>query len=369
MPLLRSVDAVMPVLEHVPLAPLTSLGVGGPARWFVRAGSVPEIMAADRFRRSRNLPVFVLGGGSNVVVADRGFEGLVLQVNLKGVAWRRVAGDTIVTAGAGEAWDDIVAGAVERGLAGVECLSGIPGTVGGTPIQNVGAYGQEVADTIECVTVYELSESRTRLLSARDCGFSYRTSRFKAGDAGGLIVCKVRFRLRPGRPTLTYPELAARLGQDGATSPSLENTREAVLAVRRLKGMVIDPADPETRSVGSFFLNPVITEDHRERIAAAAGTPPPGFPAPGGRVKVPAAWLIERAGFTRGQADGPVAISTRHTLALVNRGGATARDVLRMAATIKRRVGDRFDVWLRPEPTFVGLAGDGDLEMLMKANP
>lgn len=362
-------DQGVAITERVPLAPLTTLGVGGCARWFARAGSMDGIAAADRFRRERSVPLFVLGGGSNIVVADEGFDGFVLLAGVKGVLWRRLAGETVVTAGAGDTWDDLVSGAVARGLAGLECLSGIPGSVGGTPIQNVGAYGQEVAGTIDRVAVYDLSDASARELTAAECGFSYRSSRFKTHDQGRFVVAHVTFRLRPGPPTLSYPDVADGLGVAGIREPSLADVRQTVLAIRRRKGMVLDAADPDARSVGSFFVNPVITEAHRDRIAALAGARPPGFAAPDGRVKIPAAWLVERAGFERGLADGAVAISSKHTLALVNRGGATARDVLRLASRIKRRVADRFDVWLRPEPVFVGFGRNDDLDVLQKANP
>jgi UDP-N-acetylmuramate dehydrogenase len=291
----------------------------------------------------------------------------VLAMGLTGVTTAKDGDDTLVTAGAGEPWDGVVEAAVAHGLAGVECLSGIPGTVGGTPIQNVGAYGQEVARVIERVTVVDRDDGGERVFGAGECGFAYRTSRFKGADTGRFLVCAVTFRLRPGPATADYPDLAAELRRAGAAG-TVRDVRQAVLAVRRRKGMVLDSTDPDTRSVGSFFLNPVLGAADRERIASIAGEAPPGFGAPDGAMKVPAAWLIERSGVRRGDVVGGAAISSRHTLAIVNRGGATADDVLRLAARVKRAVVDRFGVWLRPEPIFVGLDGDERVNFLQRTH-
>ncbi len=348
----------------VRLATLCTLEVGGPARWFARATSVDDVRAAHAWAAARGVPLLPIGGGSNLVVADAGVEGLVLAMGLTGVTTARDGDDTLVTAGAGEPWDAVVETAVSGGLAGVECLSGIPGTVGGTPIQNVGAYGQEVARVIERVSVVDRGDGGDRAFGPGECGFAYRTSRFKRDDAGRFLVCGVTFRLREGPATADYPDLAAELRSSGARRPSVRDVREAVLAVRRRKGMVLDPGDPDTRSVGSFFLNPVLGDADRERIASIAGEAPPAFGVDGGRKKVPAAWLIERSGVRRGDAEGRAAISSRHTLALVNRGGATADEVLRLAARVKRAVVDRFGVWLRPEPIFVGLDEDERVNFL-----
>jgi UDP-N-acetylmuramate dehydrogenase len=352
---------------NVALAALGTLGVGGPARWFLRATHADEVAVARRWCEEQNIPWLVLGGGSNVVIADRGFDGLVLQMGITGTTTSRDGEESLITAGAGESWDGLVDTIVRRGLAGVECLSGVPGTVGGTPIQNVGAYGQEVSNTIEQVTVYDCVEHRVRTLRASECGFSYRMSRFKAGDQGRFVVCDVTFRMRSGPPTATYADIADYLKRSTITDPSLSTVRDAVLSIRRSKGMVVDAHDPDSRSVGSFFMNPVVTAANRQRVASIAGEPPPGFPMENGRVKIPAAWLIERAGFHKGHADGAVGISTKHPLALVNRGGATAADVLRLARAVKQGVGDRFGVWLRPEPIFVGFEADPDVEFLMRA--
>ena len=338
----------------VPLAPLSTLGVGGAARWFARATSVSDVIAAHGWAAARGAALFVLGGGSNLVIADEGFDGLVLQVALGGVRAAVEGEDTIVTAGAGELWDPLVDFTVSRELAGIECLSGIPGTVGGTPIQNVGAYGQEVASSIELVTAFDRREQRTVMLSASECGFAYRMSRFKQHDTGRFVVCEVAFRLRPGAGTATYPDLVEYLSRDGVASSGVRDVREAVLAVRRRKGMVIDTTDPDTRSVGSFFMNPVVDRATFERI----GTSTPHFAMETGEVKIPAAWLIERSGFGRGHIDGAVGLSTKHPLAIINRAGATARNVVRFARRIKTSVRDRFGINLRPEPVFVGFNAD-----------
>jgi UDP-N-acetylmuramate dehydrogenase len=364
---LPSGDGSLLPRERVPLKSLGTLGVGGPARWFFRAERAEDVAAAHCWCDERREPMFVLGGGSNLVVSDEGVAGLALQIGLRGTTFTETSGVTLVTAGAGESWDALVSAIVARGLAGVECLSGIPGTVGGTPIQNVGAYGQEVADTIERVTVFDRIEQKIRSLEAEDCAFSYRMSRFKAQDAGRFVVCDVTFRLRPGAPTSTYADVAAHLERMDLPHPSLSDVRQAVLSIRRLKGMVLDERDPDSRSVGSFFMNPVMADADRERVASIAGEAAPGFAMSDGRVKIPAAWLIERAGFRKGHADGAVGISTKHPLALVNRGGATAGDVLRLATAVKRGVVDRFGVWLKPEPVFVGFGSSPDVAFLMKA--
>jgi UDP-N-acetylmuramate dehydrogenase len=351
-------------VDAQPLAPLTTLGVGGPARWLLRARTVADVERAHRWSTSSGAPLFILGGGSNLVVADEGFDGLVVHVDVRGRDHAREGTDTLVIVGAGESWDETVADCVARGLAGLECLSGIPGTVGGTPIQNVGAYGQEVANCIDQLTAFDREHGALRTLTGHDCRFSYRTSRFKQADSGRFVICTVTFRLRAGLPTTAYPDITEHLARAGVSAPDVEHVRNAVLAVRRRKGMVIDPGDPDTRSVGSFFMNPVVAANVRDRVGGLAGAHPPAFPADGGRVKLPAAWLIERAGFRRGDTDGNVGISTKHTLALVNRGGATARDVLRFAARIKRGVLDRFGISLRPEPVFVGFSRNHDLEFL-----
>ena len=364
---MASPEPAFAVREHVPLQPLSTLGVGGQARWFARADSDQDVAAIHHWSGERGLPLFVLGGGSNVIVSDDGYHGLVLFMAITGLTMTEAVGETILESGAGESWDRVVASAVARGLSGIECLSGIPGTVGGTPIQNVGAYGQEVATVIERVFAFDRSRSEPTMLAPADCQFSYRMSRFKAEDAGRFIVCGVSFRLTRSAPALTYPELVSELERRGGSSPGPASIREAVLAIRRRNGMVLDSADPDTRSVGSFFMNPVVTRDDVERVAALAGERVPGFAAPSGHVKIPAAWLIERSGLHKGSGGPTVGLSTKHPLAIVNRGGATTRDVLRFAVQVKRAVLDWCGISLRPEPVFVGLEGDEDAEFLRKA--
>jgi UDP-N-acetylmuramate dehydrogenase len=361
---LPSTDVLRGALEAQPLAPLTTLGVGGSARWLLRAHTRDDVDRAHRWSQSNGVPLFVLGGGSNLVIADEGFDGLVVHVDVRGRTHATDGQDMLVTVGAGEPWDETVEDCVARGLAGVECLSGIPGTVGGTPIQNVGAYGQDVARSIDRLTAYDRAAATVCTLTRDECAFSYRTSRFKTTDSDRFVIADVTFRLRPGPPTATYPDIVEYLARAGVSTPDVRDVRNAVLAVRRRKGMVIEPGDADTRSVGSFFMNPVVPERDRDRVSTVAGAQPPAFPADRGRVKLPAAWLIERAGFGRGDADGNVGISTKHTLALINRGGATARDVLRFAARIKHGVLGRFGISLRPEPVFVGFDRNHDLEFL-----
>ena len=353
--------------ERVPLEPFSTLGVGGPARWFARTDTREDVAAIHQWCVDHDLPLFVLGGGSNIVVADEGFNGFVMQMAVMGMSLTAESDDTIVAAGAGESWDRLVGVAVGERLSGVECLSGIPGTVGGTPIQNVGAYGQEVASVIERVVAFDRVQSVLTELKPADCRFSYRMSRFKSDDDGRFIVCGVSFRLTQSRPTLTYPDLVAELDRRRVASPGPADVRDAVLAIRRRKGMVLDAGDPDTRSVGSFFMNPVVTLDDRERIRDLAGDRVPGFATTDNRVKIPAAWLIERAGVRKGHGAGTVGLSTKHPLAIVNRGGATTGEVIRFASQVKRAVIDWCGVWLRPEPVFVGLDEDRDVEFLKKA--
>jgi len=344
---------------------MSTLGVGGAARWFLRATSADVVASANAWAAEHGVPLFILGGGSNLVVADDGLDGLVMQIAMTGIESSSAGGEQLVTAAAGESWDDLVAYVVQRGLAGVECLSGIPGTVGGTPIQNVGAYGQEVSHVIDHVTVFDRQELATIRLVAADCAFNYRMSRFKRDDAARFIVCAVTFRLHAGPPTLAYPDVIEQLARDGVTAPTVRDARNVVLKIRRRKGMVLDTGDPDTHSVGSFFMNPVVPAAMADRIVSRHGDGMPCYAMSNGGVKIPAAWLIERSGFTRGHADGAVGLSTKHTLAIVNRGQATARDVVRFAGHIKRAVLDRFGISLCPEPVFVGFSDEPDVAFLM----
>jgi UDP-N-acetylmuramate dehydrogenase len=337
--------------ERVALAPFTTLGIGGPARWFARATHAEHLAPPSR---SEAEPLFVLGGGSNLVISDEGFNGLVLQIAIGGVETHSDGENVIVSAGAGESWDSLVEFAVRQDLAGIECLSGIPGTVGGTPIQNVGAYGQEVATVIEWVAAFDRVTRAAVRLSRDDCGFAYRMSRFKREDAGRFMISEVAFCLKPGAPpTVTYPDVVDYLAQQNVQCATAQQVRDAVLRIRRRKGMVLDAADSDTRSVGSFFMNPVVDRTTFERVG-----PAPHYLMDNDTVKIPAAWLIEQSGFARGHTDGAAGLSTKHPLAIVNRGGAKARDVLRLASRIKRSVRERFNVNLRPEPVFVGFSPD-----------
>jgi UDP-N-acetylmuramate dehydrogenase len=343
-------------LEHAPLAPHCTLGIGGPARYLIEAADEPTAAEAVGWAAERGLPVRVLGGGSNLVVADEGVDGLVLKIALRGVSTRDVAGAVEVTAAAGEPWDELVGHTVERGWAGLECLSGIPGLVGATPIQNVGAYGQEVSDTVSAVRAFDRGRGGVVTLAPAECGFDYRDSLFKRGAPGRYVVLAVTYRLRPGgAPNVRYADIARDLEARGLARPSLAEVRETVLKVRRSKSMVIEPGDPNARSCGSFFLNPIVDAPTLAAVdARAAELSMPRWPQPDGRVKLSAAWLIERAGFTRGQVDGPVGLSTRHTLAIVCHDGARARDVAAFARRVRAGVEARFGVRLHPEPIFWG---------------
>ena len=354
----------MLVEENKPLAPFTTFGIGGPARWFVEAASEDDVMEAAAWARERGLALFVLGGGSNLLVSDDGFLGLVLRVGLRGVAADAVerAGQKIYSVAAGEDWDGFVERAVRDRCAGMECLAGIPGTAGGTPVQNVGAYGQEVASVIERVRAFDREEHAYVEFSAAECGFAYRRSRFNTEDRGRYIVTRVDYRLTPGgAPTLRYADLQRALAESGTAgaTPSLAEVAVAVRRVRLSKGMLLVEGDPDCRSAGSFFKNPVVSEDEVRRVAECCAKEPPRFPAgvgPGNlaQVKLPAAWLIEQAGFTKGYALGAAGVSSRHTLALINRGGATAREILELAGQIAAAVEVRFGIELEMEPVMVG---------------
>lgn len=342
--------------EHAPLGPRTTLGVGGPARYLVEAKSESDVLEALRWADQHGVTVRVLGGGSNLVVADAGFEGLVLVVALRGIELSSVAGDAVLCARAGEPWDDVVACAVARGLAGLEGLSGIPGCAGATPIQNVGAYGQEVAETISSVRVVDRTTFASLELGAKECGFAYRDSFFKSQAPERFIVTEVRFALeqRDAAP-VRYPDLQRELARRELSKPTLAELRACVLAVRREKSMLLDASDPNGRSCGSFFLNPIVSSTQAEHVrSVAAPHLPPTYPQPDGRVKLAAGWLIEHSGFDKGLRDGNVGLSTKHALAIVAHGGATADEVARLSRRIQDGVKQRFDVELTPEPNFWG---------------
>jgi UDP-N-acetylmuramate dehydrogenase len=348
------------LLENIPLAPLTTIKIGGPARYFVEAANAGEVHEAVTFAHSRDLPLFVLGGGSNLVVADAGWPGMVLKIAIPGIDQRSghdEDGKILFDAGAGESWDKFVSHAVMARCAGIECLSGIPGSVGGTPVQNVGAYGQEVAETIASVQVLDLKDNQVRELCPEACGFSYRTSIFNSTERGRFIVLRVIYALTPGgRPRISYADLMRHF-EGRETPPNLAETREAVRHIRARKGMLITLGDPDCLSAGSFFKNPVLSEEQHEDLkqrAAARGLTVPSYPALETRKKVSAAWLVERSGFTKGFGFGRVGISTRHALAIINRGGATAADVLALKEQIQHRVEEIWGVHLEPEPVMVG---------------
>jgi UDP-N-acetylmuramate dehydrogenase len=339
------------------LASFTTLRVGGPARFFAVVQNENEIEEVVSWASRRRLPLFVLGGGSNLLVSDAGFDGLVLQVGLKGIHVRDVdLGESVYEVAAGEDWDHFVQRAVDDDRAGIECLAGIPGTVGGTPVQNVGAYGQEVATTINRVRAFDLRELSFAEFTAAECEFAYRHSRFNTSDKDRYVVTRVDYQLIPGgAPTLRYAELQRSFPLD--SNPTLDEVAKAVRRIRRSKGMLLVEGDQDCRSAGSFFKNPVVSEDQAASVALVAGSEPARFPAgPGlhGMIKLPAAWLIEKAGFAKGYSLGRAGISHKHTLALVNRGGATSAEMLALAGCIRTAVTEKFGIDLQMEPVMLG---------------
>ncbi len=348
----------MRLQENIPLAPLTTFQIGGPARFFVEAASAADVQDAVAFARSRDLPLFVLGGGSNLVVSDAGWPGLVLKIAIAGIEQRAGTheGKVLFDVGAGEPWDAFAARALGAKCAGVECLSGIPGSVGGTPVQNVGAYGQEVSETIESVDVFDLKDNQIRELCSEACGFSYRSSIFNTSERGRFVILRVTYALTPGgAPHVQYADLKRHFA--GRDTPTLAETRDAVRQIRAAKGMLIVPGDPDCHSAGSFFKNPVLTAEQHEDLrkrAEAKGLSVPSYPALESSKKVSAAWLVENSGFSRGYTLGHVGISSKHALAIVNRGGATAEEVIILKNQIQQRVEEAWGVRLEPEPVFVG---------------
>jgi UDP-N-acetylmuramate dehydrogenase len=357
----QSPGSQLRIRRNVSLAPLTTLELGGTARAFAEIDDVETAREAVRWTRRQDLPLTIIGGGSNLVIADRGFAGTALRVEIRGVDVEIEGDRARVTAAAGEPWDELVEMTVSEGLAGLECLSGIPGWVGATPIQNVGAYGQEVADVIEGVRVLDLTSLEARTIAPEACSFGYRTSTFREFPGRYLILSVTLSLEREGRPKVDYRELRQALGI-GRAAPSLEEVRSAVLELRRAKSMVIEEGDSNRRSVGSFFVNPVLnTEelaalDERVRVQGAMTLADslPFFPMPGGAFKVPAAWLIEKAGFSKGHRRGAVGISTAHALALVHHGGGTSEELVALARDIREGVRRKFDIELQPEPVFLG---------------
>jgi UDP-N-acetylmuramate dehydrogenase len=350
----------MLLLQNIPLAALTTFRIGGPARYFVEAKSRAEVEEAVAFSRSRSQPLFVLGGGSNLLVSDSGFPGLVLKIAIPDIEQRPGISDegkVRFDVGAGESWDRFVSHAVAAQCAGVECLSGIPGSVGGTPVQNVGAYGQEVSETIESVEVFDLSDGQVRELCREACGFAYRSSIFNTTERGRFIILRVSYALIPGgAPRVEYADLKRHFaGRE--TRPNLAETREAVRHIRARKGMLITPGDSDSQSAGSFFKNPVLSREQHEDMqkrASTKGLTITAYPALEKSSKVSAAWLVEHSGFARGYGFGHVGISSKHALAIVNRGGATAAEVLALKDEIQQRVEEIWGVRLEPEPVMIG---------------
>lgn len=338
----------------MPLAPLTTLKVGGPARFFCEARTEEDVAKALRYASSHGLDFFVLGGGSNILVSDAGFDGLVVRVALKGIDSKESRdGQVLIDVRAGEDWDEFVKYCVDQDLAGVECLSGIPGLVGGTPVQNVGAYGQEVSETIVSVRCLDRESGEIVELSNAECEFAYRKSIFNSTMKDRYVVLAATFALaRGGTPKIVYKDLKEFF--EGRV-PTLAETREAVIEIRAVKSMVIDPSDPNSRSAGSFFKNPIVGRSKLSEIAAVLSIESvPHFEAGGESVKVPAAWLIEKAGFHKGFSSGKAGISSNHSLAVINRGGAAAADILALKEMIVGSVHAKFGIELVPEPVFVG---------------
>ncbi len=358
----------MTIQENVALAPLTTLQVGGPARYFAVARREDEVREAVEFAKTRELPLFILGGGSNLVVADSGWPGMVLRMAMGGITSESARDAVLFSVGAGHDWDDFVAQTVAQNCAGIECLSGIPGSVGGTPVQNVGAYGQQVSDTIESVRALDRKQDRVVVLPNPACGFRYRSSIFnrtdghgpgEPSDRGRYIILSVNYRLkRGGAPSLKYADLQRHFAETKTeTSPSLLAVREAVRQIRRGKGMLIVPGDEDSRSAGSFFKNPVLGEAQFQELAERArskGLEIPCYPALEAQRKVSAAWLVEHSGFGKGFRQGRAGISSKHALALVNEGDASASDIIQLKDAIQQGVQREWEILLAPEPVFVG---------------
>lgn len=344
------------IQEHVPLAPYTTLRIGGPARYFCKITTESELLEAVSFAREHDLPLFVLGGGSNLLVGDSGFDGMVLHMAIATPTRTKAEGNSIdVTAAAGTDWNAFVLSLCEQSISGAECLAGIPGSVGGTPVQNVGAYGQEVADTITQVGVLDLETLTFASLNHEQCRFAYRSSIFNTTHRGRYIVTEVTFRFdRSASPHLTYGDLTRHFA---GQSPTPIDVYHAVREIRHSKGMLIVEGEADCRSAGSFFKNPIVPESLLTNIATTLGVPGdnvPHWPAGDSLIKLPAAWLLEKAGFTKGFQLGNAGISSRHTLALINRGNATAADIQKLRDMIQQKVRTLFHIQLEQEPVQLG---------------
>jgi UDP-N-acetylmuramate dehydrogenase len=348
------------IQENILLSPYTTLGIGGLAHYFVNASDEQTIFGAVAWAKKQEIPLFILGGGSNLVIADSGFPGLVLQINNQGIESHYQDGKVLVTVAAGETWDDFVALSVKNNWQGLECLSGIPGKLGATPIQNVGAYGQEVKDTIIKLQAYDRQLEKVVSFSNPECQFSYRQSYFKSVAKDRYIIFKVTYALTPETaPIIRYPELQKYLLENISSIPTLSDVRSAILQLRRSKAMVVDPLEPNSKSVGSFFMNPIVEEKKlllikEKLILGNLNDSIPEFPADTGRIKLSAAWLIEKAGFSKGYKKGNVAISSKHALALINQQNGTAKEICFLAEEIQEKVKNKFDIYLEPEPIYVG---------------
>lgn len=344
---------VFEIQKNVPLAALTTLKIGGNARYFIRAENENNVIGGLEFAEKNNLETFILGGGSNVLISDAGFDGLVLQIALKGIeTFSEKDGTVYVTAQAGEDWDEFVAFCVGKNLQGIECLSGIPGFVGGTPVQNVGAYGQEVSDTIVSVRVFDRKTKEIKELTNIECGFEYRKSIFNTTEKNRLIVLAVTFALKKdGKPQIVYADLKKFFE---VKTPDLQETRRAVCEIRASKAMLVRQSGADAQSAGSFFKNPVISKKKIAELEKLGFEDVPNYTVDDRNVKIPAAWLIEKSGFHKGYKKGNAGLSTKHTLALTNRGAATAREILNLKSEIQSKVKELFGIELQTEPVFIG---------------
>lgn len=349
--------------ENVELKNLTTFKIGGAARFFVSAENVEEVIQAVGFAEEHGLDLFILGGGSNILISDKGFDGVVLQVNLKGIEIENESDENVfITVGAGEDWDEFTAHSVEKSFAGIECLSGIPGFVGGTPIQNVGAYGQEVSETVSAVKVFDRKSKEVLILNNEDCKFSYRSSLFNTTEKNRFIVLTVTYKLtKNGKPKIVYKDLIEHFK---GKNPGLSEMREAVCRIRAEKAMLVRQGGSDSQSAGSFFKNPIISNETFQKIVEIAKSNGsenvPNFKVDEQNIKIPAAWLIERSGFHKGFQKGNAGLSTKHTLALTNRGNATAKEIIELKNEIQKTVREKFGIELKTEPVFVGFEKNDD---------